>query len=104
MHASLDLALPNLRPHLPILLASFAAFNVIHLLLVPLVGSVFFPSQWTRMNARARNNWAVHVCSQLHAVVILPLALRCVSLPELDTDRAFGWHEYSGTAQAVATG
>jgi hypothetical protein len=46
---------------------------------------------------------AVHVCSQIHAVIILPLALRCLALPELDADRAFGWHEHSGTLQAIAS-
>ncbi|KAJ6525724.1 DUF887-domain-containing protein [Mycena capillaripes] len=100
----IDQALPKLQPHLPLFLASFAVFNLVHLVAVPLLGRVFFPSQWTRMGARNRNNWAVHICSQIHAAVILPLALRCLALPELDADRVFGWHERSGTVQAFAAG
>ncbi|KAJ7444841.1 TLC domain-containing protein [Mycena latifolia] len=99
-----DQNLPKLRPHLPVFLGSFVLFNIIHLAFVPITARIFFPSQWTRMGARARNNWAVHICSQFHAVIIIPLALRCLTLPELDADRAFGWTERSGTLQAVASG
>ncbi|KAJ7074199.1 TLC domain-containing protein [Mycena amicta] len=96
--------LPKIRPHLPVLLASFAGFTLIHLALVPIFANLFFPTQWRKMNSRARNNWAIHVCSQVHAFVIIPLAWRCVGLPELDADRAFGWHERNGTVQAIACG
>ncbi|KAJ6597184.1 TLC domain-containing protein [Mycena vulgaris] len=99
----IDQALPKLRPHLSVFLGSFALFNVIHLALVPIIGRLFFPS-WARMGSRTRNNWAVHICSQFHAIIIIPLALRCLALPELDADRAFGWTEASGTVQAVASG
>ncbi|KAJ7047074.1 DUF887-domain-containing protein [Mycena alexandri] len=101
---TIDQALPRLNPHLSVLLASFALFNVVHLVVVPILGRVLVPAQWKCLNARARNNWAAHICSQLHAIIILPLALRCLALPELDADRAFGWHERSGTVQAVACG
>ncbi|KAF7311497.1 TLC domain-containing protein [Mycena kentingensis (nom. inval.)] len=97
-------ALPHLQPHFPVFLASFATFTIIQLVLVPLFANLLFPQQWRAMNARARNNWAIHICSQVHALVILPLAWRCIGLPELDADRAFGWHERSGTVQAVASG
>ncbi|KAF7338063.1 TLC domain-containing protein [Mycena venus] len=102
LQKTLDEALPKLQPHLPIFLASFAFFNLIHLVVVPLVGNVFFPTQWTTMGRRNRNNWAIHTCSQIHAIVILPLAVQCLWLPELDADRVFGWHDRSGTVQAVA--
>ncbi|KAJ7775139.1 TLC domain-containing protein [Mycena metata] len=101
---TIDQALPRLNPHLSVLLTSFALFNVVHLVVVPILARVLVAAQWKDLNARARNNWAVHICSQLHAIIILPLALRCLALPELDADRAFGWHERSGTVQAVACG
>ncbi|KAJ7137668.1 TLC domain-containing protein [Mycena epipterygia] len=104
LQKSIDEALPKLRPYLSLFLASFAFFTVVHGAVVPLIARVCFPSQWARLGARARNNWAVHICSQIHAVLIVPLALRCLALPELDADRAFGWHERSGTVQAVACG
>ncbi|KAF7295403.1 TLC domain-containing protein [Mycena indigotica] len=96
--------LPKIQPYVSVLLGSFAFFNVIHLVAVPLFANLFFPTQWAKMNSRARNNWAIHICSQAHALVILPLAWRCIGLPELDADRAFGWHERNGTVQAIACG
>ncbi|KAJ7827474.1 DUF887-domain-containing protein [Mycena olivaceomarginata] len=102
LQKTIDHALPKFRPHLPTFVASFAFFTIIHVVLVPLIGRFVFPAQWTRMGARKRNNWAIHVASQIHAMIILPLAIRCLSLPELDADRVFGWHERSGTVQAVA--
>ncbi|KAJ6463819.1 TLC domain-containing protein [Mycena vitilis] len=101
---TIDQALPKLQPHLPIFLATFAFFNTIHLVVVPLIARFLFPSYWARIGARKRNNWAVHVCSQIHAVITVPLALRCLALPELDADRVYGWHEHSGTVQAIAAG
>ncbi|KAJ7510104.1 DUF887-domain-containing protein [Mycena galericulata] len=101
---AIDRALPKLHDHLSLLLASFAFFNLVHLVVVPLSARAFFPAQWKGLNSRTRNNWAIHICSQIHAVIILPLAFRCLWLPELDSDRAFGWHERSGAVQAVASG
>lgn len=122
LQKTIDQALPKLRPHLSLLLGSFLLFNLVHLVVVPLIGHTFYGAQWKSLNARTRNNWsvllcavarkttqplcirAIRVCSQIHALIILPLALRCLWLPELDADRAFGWHERSGTVQAVACG
>nr|GAT55507.1 predicted protein [Mycena chlorophos] len=96
--------LPKIRPHLPTLVASFSSFTLLQFVLVPLFGSLFFGDTWRKMSPRAKNNWAVHICSQAHAIVIIPLAWRVLDLPELNDDRAFGWHEASGSVQAVAAG
>ncbi|KAJ7744963.1 TLC domain-containing protein [Mycena maculata] len=100
----IDRSLPKLGPHLTLLLSSFAFFNVVHLVVVPLIAAKIYPTQWKNLGARACNNWAVRICSQINVIIIIPLALRCLRLPELDADRAFGWNERSGTAQAVACG
>ena len=42
--------------------------------------------------------------SSVHALLIIPLALRCIGLESLDADRAFGWDSRSGTLTAVACG
>jgi hypothetical protein len=39
-----------------------------------------------------------------HALVVLPLASRCLSLKNLGEDRAFGWDGRAGTVQAIAVG
>lgn len=46
----------------------------------------------------------IHVVSLVHALLIIPLALRCLGLESLSADPAFGWHPRSGTLTAVACG
>lgn len=44
------------------------------------------------------------VASLVHALIILPLAARCLHLPKLEVDRAFGWDPRVGTVFAVTSG
>lgn len=44
------------------------------------------------------------VSSLVHALLILPLAARCLHLPALLADRAFGWDSRVGTLFAVTSG
>ena len=44
------------------------------------------------------------VSSLVHALLILPLAARCLHLPTLSADRAFGWDPRVGTLFAVTSG
>ena len=46
----------------------------------------------------------IRVASLIHAIIIIFLAGRCLHLPSLDENRAFGWHEDAGFAMAIATG
>jgi hypothetical protein len=46
----------------------------------------------------------IHVASLVHALIIIFLAGRCLHLPSLDENRAFGWHEDAGFVIAIATG
>lgn len=45
-----------------------------------------------------------HVASLVHALLILPLAARCLHIPALAADRAFGWDPRVGTLFAVTSG
>jgi len=45
---------------------------------------------------------SIHVVSQIHALIIVPLALRALESPELDQDRAFGIDRSSSIVAAVA--
>jgi hypothetical protein len=46
----------------------------------------------------------IRVASLVHAILIIFLAGRCLNLPSLDQNRAFGWHEDVGFSIAIATG
>ncbi|KAF8921023.1 TLC domain-containing protein [Mucidula mucida] len=96
--------LTRLTPHLPALLYSAAFFTFIHLVIAPVVSLWLFPETYGKMSRRARNNWCIHVVSQAHVVVIIPLAVRALNLQELEDDKAFGWNEQVGLLTAVASG
>ena len=51
-----------------------------------------------------RSNRNVHVVSLVHALIIIPLSLRCLNSPVLDADRAFGWDPRVGTLASIACG
>lgn len=44
------------------------------------------------------------VASFVHALLVLPMAARCLHLPALAADRAFGWDPRVGTLFAVTSG
>jgi hypothetical protein len=46
----------------------------------------------------------VKVVSMAHAVTIIPLAFLCLDLPELEQDRAFGFHARAGNLYAITCG
>ncbi|KAK0239876.1 TLC domain-containing protein [Armillaria nabsnona] len=118
---ALDAGLAALPPHLSTLLASLAFFTFVHLVVAPLASHAFFPDTYGKMGRRARNNWfvaflglcslfmrgrrCIHVVSQAHVSLVIPLALGCLNLEALDRDRAFGWEEDKvGRLIAVSSG
>jgi hypothetical protein len=46
----------------------------------------------------------MHVAALVHALIIVFLAVRCLDIPTLNENRAFGWHDDAGFVIAVATG
>ncbi|KAK7467344.1 hypothetical protein VKT23_004401 [Stygiomarasmius scandens] len=98
----LSLGLRTLPTNLPIFLWSFSIFLGVHQILAPLVCNLSV-NGWRSMGSRARNNWSIHVVSQIHAFIIVPLALRALESPELDQDRAFGIDRSSSIVAAVAS-
>lgn len=53
---------------------------------------------------RIHNYRDIRVASLVHAILIVFFAGRCLNLPSLDQNRAFGWHEDAGFLIAIATG
>ncbi|KAJ3782359.1 DUF887-domain-containing protein [Lentinula aff. detonsa] len=99
---ALNLGLTRFPEHLNTFLSSLFFFLAIHQAFAPLV-SGWMSSSFRKMNRRGKNNWSIHVVSQVHAVVIVPLALRALNSPVLDRDRAFGWDDQTGSLQAIAS-
>ncbi|KAG0705090.1 DUF887-domain-containing protein [Suillus ampliporus] len=87
-----------------VILLSFVFFTVVHNNLSPTVSEVLFPVSYGKAGKRARNNWDIRVASLVHALIIIFLTGRCLNLPSLNENRAFGWHDDAGFVIAVATG
>ncbi|KAE9394123.1 DUF887-domain-containing protein [Gymnopus androsaceus JB14] len=100
---SLSLGLTRFPENLHTFLSSLFFFLVIHQAFAPAISNSL-SSNFRAMNRRGRNNWSIHIVSQIHALIIVPMALRALSSPNLDKDRAFGWdEETSGPLQAIAS-
>ncbi|KAK0241661.1 DUF887-domain-containing protein [Armillaria nabsnona] len=103
--AALSIGLTKLPEHVSTFLWSFLAFTFIYLVIAPFVSQKLFPDTYGKMDKKAKRNWCAHVVSQVHVVVVVPLALSCLRLEGLRTDRAYGWSEERiGTLTAISSG
>ncbi|KIY69101.1 DUF887-domain-containing protein [Cylindrobasidium torrendii FP15055 ss-10] len=103
---ALRLGLIRLPENLHHILASVLFFSVIHLVVAPVVSMTFFKDVYGKMGSEARNNWCIHVVSQVNVLILVPLAMwTMVHAPELDQDRIFGWSDNGvGLLLSVACG
>jgi hypothetical protein len=113
--------LSKLPEHVPTILISFFVFLSVHLIVAPGLSQSLFPDAFGNAARKARNSWcvcrpgvlllgrsrprrSVHVVSQLHALLVVALATRCLGLQDLNNDHAFGWDERVGFVHAIACG
>ncbi|KAH9071001.1 DUF887-domain-containing protein [Lactarius deliciosus] len=102
MAAILPLRLPD---HLHTLLISTVGFAAVHHLAAPeFVRFLLGKKAWDALGTRERVGWQSRVASLVHALLILPLAARCLHIPALAADRAFGWDPRVGMLFAVTSG
>ncbi|KAF6763948.1 TLC domain-containing protein [Ephemerocybe angulata] len=101
------LGLTKIPDYLPTLYLSFLGFTLVHLVLAPWLSAKIAPQSWGALKGRkARNNWSIHVVSQVHTLIIVPMSIWCIWKEDgaLDSDRAFGWDDRVGYTYAVACG
>lgn len=79
-------------------------FFALHRILSPVVSRVIFPTAYGKASEKTRNNWDAHVVSLVHAALIVALSSRCLNIPTLDADRAFGFHRGSSFVMALSCG
>ncbi|KAG6865932.1 hypothetical protein C0991_010433 [Blastosporella zonata] len=106
---SQTLGLTKLPPYVPTFLWAFAGFTLVHLVLAPWASRRWFPQAYEGKNKRARNQWAIHIVSQIHALIIVPLSLWVVLTESSSRGadhhaRAFGWDDRVGYVHAIACG
>jgi hypothetical protein len=123
------LGLPHLASHLPTVVASFFLWNAVQYVISPFILSRFTTEQATldhknmlsqapssnstlkdkpdpRRSKGSLNGWHMRVVSMLHAIIVLPLAFKYLTLPGLSEprERAFGWEERIGSLHGIACG
>ncbi|KAF8590090.1 DUF887-domain-containing protein [Ramaria rubella] len=97
------LGLPRLPAHFSTILLSFLTFHFIQWT-SPIFFKWWSPEHYGKASKRVKQGWAVRACSMVHAVIVVVLAYRCVSLPELDKDKVWGTHPLEGEMEAFACG
>ncbi|KAF8590080.1 DUF887-domain-containing protein [Ramaria rubella] len=97
------LSLSRLPSHFPTILLAFAAFQLLDWI-SPILLACVFPLHFGHANRRVKQNWVMRVISMAHALTVIPLALSCLNLPELERDRAFGFDPHAGRLYAIACG
>ncbi|EDR14781.1 uncharacterized protein LACBIDRAFT_305847 [Laccaria bicolor S238N-H82] len=104
--ASEKLGLTKLPPYLLTFYWSLVGFLFVHQVLAPWASNRWFVRAYGGKGKMAKNNWSIHVVSQVHTVIILPLSLWCILIesPERTSDRAFGWEKNIGYVHAIACG
>ncbi|WVR04636.1 hypothetical protein IAU60_001647 [Kwoniella sp. DSM 27419] len=94
--------LPLLVPHLPTFIASLTFFCGAQYASHTLSPKVY--AKYRDFDQRTKNSWATHVVSMTHAILILPLAFRCLSSKTLAEDPVFGYDPFVGQVLAFSSG
>ncbi|KIM48787.1 hypothetical protein M413DRAFT_86010 [Hebeloma cylindrosporum] len=100
------LGLTKFPPFLSTFYWAFIGFLFIHQVVAPYFSQRRFPTAYGGKSRGAKNNWSIHVVSQVHVLIVVPFALWCIlnETPEDGQDRAFGWNEHVGYVHAIACG
>lgn len=106
---ALKLNSPTLAEHIHEVIAAFALYQFIHSVLSPWLSPIFCPQSYSKLNARTKLNWDVHVVSFVQSVLINAAALWVMFNDEerrsMSTgERVFGYTGACGLIQALAVG
>jgi len=100
------LGLTEFPPYLSTFYFSFLGFLFIHQVVAPILSERWFPNAYKGKSKVAKNNWLIHVVSQVHVLIIVPASI-CVILTEAPgrkNDKVFGWDNRAGYVHAIASG
>ncbi|KAF9265569.1 DUF887-domain-containing protein [Marasmius fiardii PR-910] len=91
--------LTKLPPYLPTVINWFIIFTLVEVIVSPIFSSLV---STTYPTLKRKQKWHMHVVSQVHALTVVPLAVRYFSLEALEKDKLHGWDDRVGTLQAIA--
>ncbi|KAH8106883.1 DUF887-domain-containing protein [Cristinia sonorae] len=97
--------LQYLPDHFPTLVYTALLYTVLHVIIAPWLSPIVAPVSYAKLKGRrGRNNWHIHLVSLVNSVALSWLSWKSLHHPDLENDKAFGWHESIGTLDAVAVG
>lgn len=89
----------------PTIIYSALGYTFLHLVASPYLSKKFTPQIYAGFKTRkARNNWNIHLVSLVNALLLNYLAFRGLYHEGTEKDKAFGWDDSVGLANAVAVG
>ncbi|KAJ2738643.1 hypothetical protein GGI20_006243, partial [Coemansia sp. BCRC 34301] len=95
--------LPRLAPYWPALLAFAVLFQLLRLSSNAL-SSLVFGAKFDSLSARQKYDWGIRVVSQVHAIVVILLAIPIFFKQELINDKLFGFDNYAAWVYTIVCG
>ncbi|KAJ5525008.1 hypothetical protein N7494_011658 [Penicillium frequentans] len=100
---------PTLTEHVHEVFLAFAFYQFIHSVVSPVLSPILFPQSYSKLSARTKLNWDIHVVSLVQSIVINSLALWVMFVDDernsmSPLERVFGYTGACGLIQALAVG
>ncbi|KAJ2021039.1 hypothetical protein IWW57_004945 [Coemansia sp. S610] len=97
------IGLPRLAPYWPALLAFSGLFQLLRLS-SNMLSSLVFGAKFDALTARQKYDWGIRVVSQVHAIVVVLLAIPIFFKQELINDKLFGFDNYAAWVYTLVCG
>ncbi|KAJ2735314.1 hypothetical protein IW152_001694 [Coemansia sp. BCRC 34962] len=97
------IGLPRLAPYWPALLAFSGLFQLLRLS-SNMLSSLVFGTKFDALTARQKYDWGIRVVSQVHAIVVVLLAIPIFFKQELINDKLFGFDNYAAWVYTLVCG
>ncbi|KAJ2449385.1 hypothetical protein GGF42_004786 [Coemansia sp. RSA 2424] len=95
--------LPRLAPYWPALFAFAGLFQLLRLS-SNAFSSLVFGAKFDSLTSRQKYDWGIRVVSQVHAIVVILLAIPIFFKQELIDDKLFGFNSYAAWVYSVVCG
>ncbi|KAJ2721364.1 hypothetical protein GGI07_004034 [Coemansia sp. Benny D115] len=95
--------LPKLVNYWPAMAGFAVLFHIVRLLSTPL-SSLVFGKRFDILTARQKYDWAVRVVSQVHAIIVVLLAVPIFFEKELVADTLYGFSDYAAWVYSIICG
>ncbi|KAJ1892869.1 hypothetical protein LPJ66_006090 [Kickxella alabastrina] len=97
------IGMPKLAPYWPALIGLSVLFQLLRLSSNAL-SSLVFGTKFDSLSARQKYDWGIRLVSQVHAILVVVLAIPIFFKEELIEDTIYGFNEYAGWVYTIICG